>query len=260
MSVDKIVWEVKGDYVRQLAAKGQRQDERKMDEYRKIKITKGYIPHALGSTYVQLGKTKVIAGVSMAVGTPYPDTPASGTLMTGAEFSPIASPLFESGPPRPAAIELARVVDRGVRESKTIDFDKLCITEGEAVWMVMLDLHVLDYDGNLFDSCSLAATSALLDTRIPKYEDGKIIREETSGKLPVSKKPVECTHIKVGDTIMLDPTLVEEQGMDARLTVATTEKSICAMQKGGNGSFTIKEVEDIIDQSFKKGKELRKLL
>ncbi len=260
MSVEEVALEVKGDYVRQLAAKGMRQDKRKMDEYRPIKVTPNFIPHALGSSYVELGKTKVIAGVSMAVGTPYPDTPASGTLMTGAEFAPIASPLFESGPPRPAAIELARVVDRGVRESKTIDFDKLCITEGEAVWMVMLDLHVIDYDGNLFDSSSLAAISALLNARIPKYEDGKIIREETSGKLPVSKKPVECTFAKVGDVLMLDPTLAEEQGMDARLTVATTEKSICAMQKGGSGSFSLDEVEGLIDQAFKKGKALRKLL
>jgi len=98
----------------------------------------------------------VIAGVSLAVGTPYPDSQASGTLMTGAEFTPLASPMFESGPPRPTAVELARVVDRGVRESKTIDFDKLCITEGEAVWMVMVDLHMLNYDGNLFDSCGVS--------------------------------------------------------------------------------------------------------
>lgn len=260
MTAKEIAWEVKGDYVRKLIAKGLREDKRKMDEYRKITLTKDYIPNALGSARVDLGKTKVIAGVSLAVGTPYPDSPASGTLMTGAEFAPIASPLFESGPPRPNAVELARVVDRGIRESKTIDFDKLCIEEGEAVWMVMLDLHILDYDGNLFDACSLAAISALLDARMPKYEDGKINREETSGKLPVDKKPIECTFVKIGDTVMLDPTLAEEQGMDCRLTVSTTEKSMCAMQKGGIGAFTLKEVEDIIDQSFKKGKELRKLL
>ncbi len=257
---ERLRWEVKQDYINHLAKDGKRQDDRKMDEYRKIEITPNYIPSAMGSARVIMGKTQVIAGVSLAVGTPYPDTPASGTLMTGAEFTPLASPLFENGPPRPNAIELARVVDRGIRESGTIAFDKLCIEEKEAVWMVMVDLHMINYDGNLFDSCSLAAITALLNTRMPKYEDGKILREETSGKLPVTKKPVECTFVKIGDQIMLDPVLDEELSMDARITISTTEKSLCAMQKGGNGAFTLKEIDAALDQSFKKGKELRKLL
>lgn len=260
MSTEDIAWEVKSDYIHHLAQKGLRQDNRKLDEYRKVTLEPNYIPNAMGSARVRLGATDVIAGVMLAAGTPYPDQPNSGTLMTGAELVPLASPLFESGPPSPKAVELARVVDRGVRESKSIDFEKLCITPNEAVWMVMLDLHVLDYDGNLFDSCALAAISALHNTRMPKYEDGKVVREFGKEKLPVAKKPIECTFVKIGNVIMLDPILEEEQALDARLTVATTEKNLCAMQKGGPGSFTLKEVEGIIDLSFEKGKELRKLL
>jgi len=260
MSSEEITSEVKRDYIHHLASKGQRQDSRAMDEYRKIELVPNFIPNSCGSTFVKFGATQVIAGVSLAVGTPYPDQPASGTLMTGAELVPLASPMFESGPPSPASVEIARVVDRGIRESKAIDFDKLCITAKEAVWMVMVDLHVLDYDGNLFDSCSLAAISALQNARMPKYEDGKVIRNEFTGPLPVNKTPVECTFVKIGSTLMLDPILAEEQAMDARLTVATTEDRLCAMQKGGKGSFTLKEVEDLIDLSFVKGKELRKLL
>ena len=260
MSKDNIEWEVKKDYISKLAADGLRQDKRKMDEYRKIELTPNYIPHALGSARVKLGTTEVVVGVSLKVGTPYPDSPASGTLMTGAEFSPIANSMFELGPPRPNAIELARVVDRGIRESGAIDFSKLCIEEGEAVWTVMVDMHMLDHGGNLFDASALAAISALLNTRMPKYEDGRLIRDEIAGKLPVEKKPIECTAVKIGDTIMLDPSFDEECSLDARLTIATTEKSMCAMQKGGIGAFTLKEVEDMLDLSFKKGKELRKLL
>jgi len=260
MGVTDISWNVKTDYTRHLAEKGMREDGRKPNEYRKIELEKNYIPNALGSARVQIGKTQVAVGVSMVVGKPYSDRPASGTLMTGVELTPMASPMFESGPPRPNAVEYARVVDRGIRESKTIDFDKLCIEEGEAVWLVMVDMHALDYNGNLFDAFALAAISALLDTRIPKYEDGQIIREETSGKLPVGKKPIECTSAKIGDMVMLDPSLGEDHALDARLTVATIGDRICAMQKGGNGSFTVKEIDDIVDLSFKKGKELTKLL
>ena len=47
------------------------------------------------------------------------------------ELVPFASPMFESGPPREDAIELARVVDRGIRHSEIVDKKKLCITPGK---------------------------------------------------------------------------------------------------------------------------------
>ncbi|MCD6522314.1 MAG: exosome complex protein Rrp42 [Candidatus Diapherotrites archaeon] len=257
---ESIAWEIKSDYIHSLAQKGIRQDNRAMDEYRPIEVIPNYIPRALGSALVRLGATQVLAGVSMLVGQPYPDSPNAGVLMTGCELVPLASPTFEPGPPDENSIELARVVDRGIRESKAIDFEKLCITEGEEVWMVMLDLHVLDYDGNLFDAAELASTTALWNTRIPKYEDGQIIREEAKEKLPISEKPIECTFAKIGNTIMVDPALEEEKALDARVTFATTDKILCAGQKGGSGSFTREEIDYALDMAFKKGKELRKLV
>lgn len=261
MSNEEIKWEIKSDYIHSLAEKGSRQDNRKMDEYRKIEITTDYLPNALGSAMVRFGDTQVLAGVTMEVGTPYPDSPASGVLRTGCELVPMASPEFESGPPRPPAVELARVIDRGLRESNAIDFDKLCIKEGEEVWMIMVDVHVLDYDGNVFDAGELASTAALLNTKMPKYEDGTLDRKEAKDKLPMTKKPVECTFVKIGKQIMLDPMLEEEKSMDARLTFATTDKGdLCAVQKGGCGSLTEEEIMSAFDIAVDKGKELRKLL
>jgi len=42
-------------------------------------------------------------------------------MSTSAEFRPMASPRFESGPPNEESIEVARVIDRGIRESGAID-------------------------------------------------------------------------------------------------------------------------------------------
>ena len=67
-------------------------------------------------------------------------------------------------------IELARVVDRGIRESHMIDVSQLVIKENKSVVGVFADNVVVDYDGNLFDACSFAATAALLSTRSPKWE------------------------------------------------------------------------------------------
>jgi exosome complex component RRP42 len=72
-----------------------------------------------------------MAGIKMDIGEPYPDEPDSGVMTTAAELIPMASPDFESGPPDEESIELARVVDRGIRESKIIDVDKLCVVPSE---------------------------------------------------------------------------------------------------------------------------------
>jgi len=259
--MEDIISEVEKDYIQSLISEGKRIDDRAFDEYRPIAIEKGIYQKADGSAKVTMGRTQVAAGIKLIVGTPYSDTPASGVLTTGAELTPLSSPTFEKGPPSPEAIEVARVIDRAIRESDAIDLDKLCIVENEAVWIAFMDMHILDYDGNLFDAGSLACMAALLDTQIPKYEDERVIYEEKTGPLPIRDKPVETTFAKIGSGIVLDPILNEEQVLDARLTIGTNEAGdICAMQKGGSGTFTQEEILDIVNKSREKAKELRKLL
>ncbi len=244
-----------------LAEKGKRDDGRKLDEFRKVEIQTGVVEKAEGSALVKLGSTQILAGVKMDVKEPFADTPNEGVLMAGAEFSPIASPLFESGPPSIQSIELARVVDRGIRESHAIDLEKLCIAEGEKVWVVSVDIHVLDNGGNMTDAAGLAAIAALLDTKMPKYEDEKVISTERKGKLPVTCKPVAVTHIKVGNNLFVDPLVEEENVADSKLTVTTKDDgNISSLQKSGSKGLTLKEIEEILDRAIKNGKELRKHL
>ena len=158
---------IKRDYLYNLAKNGKRADERKFDEFRNIEIETGFISKAEGSARVKIGNTQVIAGIKMDIGDPYSDSPDKGVMITAAELIPLASPDFESGPPREDAIELARVVDRGIRESEVIGLDKLCIESGEKIWLVFIDIHIIDFDGNLFDAASLAALAALYNTKIP---------------------------------------------------------------------------------------------
>lgn len=247
------------DYVTNLVNEGKRMDGRGFNEYRKITIENDYVGEkACGSALVNLGRTKVLAGISMTVGEPYSDRPQDGVMTTSVEFRPIASPTFESGPPREGAIEVARVVDRGIRESGAIDTKKLFIEEG-LVWVVFIDIHILDYCGNLIDAGGIASIAALMNTRLPKHEDGKLIHGEFEGKLPLTCVPIPCTLAKIGDSLLLDPDLDEEYALDSRLTIATTD-TINAMQKGGNGSFSGEEVLSAVDLSFEKAEEIRKLI
>jgi len=248
---------IKRDFLEKLAKENKRADGRKLDEYRDIEIEVGLVSKAEGSARVKIGNTQVVAGIKMDVGEPYPDSPESGVMSTAAELIPMASPDFEAGPPRENAIELARVVDRGIRESEIIEVDKLCIEPNEKVWIVFIDIHILDYDGNLFDAASLAALAALMTTTVPaeRFEVGK------DYPLPLKEPPVSCTSIKFNDILIMDPSLDEEEIADVRLTVATdTKGDIRAMQKGLNGSFTVDEIKKVIKASIDNGKKIREQL
>jgi exosome complex component RRP42 len=260
--MEHVVTEIRRDHIANLIKEGKRIDGRGFDDYRPINIETDVGHKADGSAIVKIGDTQIMAGIKLLLGQPFSDMPNSGVLTTNAELRPLASPTFEAGPPKPPTVEIARVVDRGIRESGAIDVDKLCITEGELVWIVFIDIHVLDYEGNLFDASTLGAMSALLNTRLPKVEDDKIIYgEKTNKKLPITNKPVETTFAKIGGGIILDPSLDEERVMDARLTVATDQKGdMCALQKGAEGTFTQEEIFEIVERGAKKAEELRKLL
>lgn len=252
---------IRNTYMLKLLEKDERLDGRKLDEFRSIKVTPGVIERAEGSARVSLGKTDVIAGIKMEIETPFPDMPDEGTLKTNAEFAPIAHEDFIPGPPGEDATELARVVDRGIRESNCIELSKLCLTEGEKVWGVYIDIHIINHDGNLIDASSLASIAALLNTKIPKYEDGKIIRTEFIGKLPVVHKPLIVTIGKIMNKYIIDPTKEEEDVLDSWLSVGVRDDNIIsAMQKGGKKVLTQKDVDEMVSLAVKKSKELRKHL
>ena len=250
------------DYVKKLIEENSRINGTGFFEMRKLCVETGVYQKAEGSALVKLGETMVAVGIKMSVEEPFPDTPDEGILIVNAEFPPVASPEFEPGPPGEEAVELARVVDRGIRESEAIDLEKLCIVPGEKVWGVFIDIHVLNDDGNLIDASGIGAISALLNAKIPKYdqENEEIIYAEKTDPLPVRKVPIPFTFAKIGGKILLDPCKEEEEAMDARITVTIANEKICAMQKGHGGFFTSDEIKNVIKIATEKYKYVKEIL
>jgi exosome complex component RRP42 len=244
----------------ELLSKGTRLDGRGLNEVRKLEIQTGLIEKANGSAMVSLGNTQVIAGVMVDKGTPFPDTPDKGLLIVGAEVLPLAASYVEAGPPDESAIELARVVDRGIRESEMIDVSSLVIKEGKFVYAVFVDVNVLNVDGNLFDATSYAVVSALLTARMPNFVlDGDVVKAVGERiPVPVSKVPVSLTMASISNTLIADPTSEEEAVMDARITLTTDDEGyICAGQKGEPGSLTQEQILTAADWAISRGKEIR---
>ena len=261
--MSSLVTRVKQKQIEQAIAKGERLDGRGLGDLREVEIEQGVIEKAEGSARVQLGKTDVLVGVKVETGTPFPDTPNDGVLTVNAELVPLASPTFEPGPPDENSIELARVVDRGIRESKAIDTKKLVIEPGKKVFVVFVDIYVLNHDGNLIDASAFAAVAALLNTKMPKYEieNGELKIKQGYTPLPLKNHPITLTLGKINNSLIVDPLLEEEEVMDSRLSVAfDNEGKICAIQKGGSGYFTQQQILEGTKILQERAAELRKKL
>lgn len=259
-----VVEQLKRVQMNDLLSKGKRLDGRGLSDYRNLSVTTNVIEKAEGSSRVVLGNTEVIAGVKVNLGTPFPDTPDKGLLVVGAEILPVASPYAEPGPPDESTIELARVTDRGVRESGMIDVSKLVLTPGKHVYAVFVDVSILNVDGNLFDATSYAVVAALLTTKIPKYkieEQGPPTRTEELMSLPIQTVPVAVTMARIGGNLVVDPNSEEESVMETRITLVSDDRgNICAGQKGLAGTFSPEQILQAASTAKLKGEEIRSII
>ncbi len=241
--------------VRMFAA-GKRFDGRKLLEMRDFTIEHEVSNKAEGSARIKMGKTEVIVGVKMEVGTPYPDSLDKGNLMVSGDLLPLASPRFESGPPKFNAIELPRLVDRMVRESHVIDLHKLVIEDGVKVWTVIIDVYPINDDGNLIDVAGIATMAALMQTYIPNLDkDGRIDHESKSTKkLPLTEGtiPLSFTFFKLGDTLIVDPVREEEEACEGKIVWGISnwkgkEHMLHSCQKGLEVSLNAEDIKNMME-------------
>lgn len=259
-----IIDQLKKTQILELLDQGKRIDGRSLDEPRKLTVEVNSIPKANGSARVRLGDTEAVCGVKIQPDRPFPDMGDKGIFICTAELLPLCHPSVETGPPGPDVIELARVVDRGIRESHMVDVSQLVIEKDKSVVGVFADIVVVDYDGNLFDACSYAATVAVLKSKMPKWEikdDVPTLVEGAESNLPTTTIPVSITMAKIGNHIIVDPNSEEWTCMDSRITITTdSDGNIVAIQKGGDGGFTMDEIIHCGELSVKVGATIRETL
>ena len=241
-----------------LLENGKRLDNRKPFDYRDVTIETDISNNAEGSARVKIGKTDVIVGVKLGTQEPYTDHADEGTMMTGMEYSPASGERYESGPPKINAIETARVVDRGIRESGFIDWKKLCIVEGEKVWSVFIDIYSINDEGNMLDAAAIGAVAALKMTRLPELDEENKVKygEFTDTKLPLTEiTPFTMTFYKIGDKLLIDPNRDEQDAAEARLTLGIAkvgkEYIISSAQKGEIAPLSEDDLKEIIAQAEK---------
>ena len=257
------------EQAKNLLKKNLRRGDRGLLDYRDIEIEIGTIEKAFGSATVRLGDTVVVAGVNFELGTPFLDTPNKAILLVEGEILPTASVEAEAGPPDEHEIEISRVVDRGLRESGMINFEKYVIVPGETVIKIFVDFNIINDDGNIIDAANLAAVSALATAEMPSIEYIKENLEEVNNinikKIP--REPFKVEEIPIANTIgifegkvIVDPDAAEEEVADTLITFThLSTGEICSIQllKGG---LSYEEVFKTLDIAYQKNLELREIL
>ena len=261
MTVRTVIDGLKRSQVLELLGQGRRADGRALDEPRRVDIEPGAIPKANGSARVRMGGTEVVCGVKIQPDRPFPDMGDKGMFICTAELLPLSHPTVETGPPGPAVIELARVTDRGIRESHMLDLSQMVIEKNRSVVGVFADNVVVDNDGNLFDACSYAATAALLTARAPRWDwvdEAPALAEGEPAPVPVLTVPVSVTMGRIGEHILVDPDGDEWELLDARITITTdSDGNICALQKGGADGFSLRDLDRCGELSVRAGAAVR---
>ncbi|MHA1648069.1 MAG: exosome complex protein Rrp42 [Promethearchaeota archaeon] len=249
------------NYILKILKQGKRIDGRGFLDYREIRIETNFVPKAEGSADVYLGDTRVMCGIKYDVGKPFSDNPDKGVATVMAEFTPIASPLFEPGRPGEDSIQMARVVDRGIRHTDCIDYDRLCIKAGEFVYIIFVDCYMMDNFGNMTDAAAIAAIAALLSAKLPNAkldENGQPVWDGTYFALPIHEIPLSITFSKIGDYVIADPDLTESLVEDGSIAFACDEKQqITSIQKYGNATWNVDEILEYSKKAIEIAADLR---
>ncbi|KAK5110191.1 hypothetical protein LTR62_006187 [Meristemomyces frigidus] len=252
-----------------------RLDSRALDAYRPISLRFPSDPDTYGQTDVRIGKTRVLCSISCDVGAPYPDRKFDGVFSITCELGPMGSPSWEIGRQDQTEIVLSRLLEKTVRRSGALDTESLCIVAGQKCFHLRADLHILDNDGNLLDTATLALVAALLHFKRPdvSVEGEEItvydVREREPVKLTLTHTPFIITtsfypsqHRSDHDLIaVLDTTLEEEQCRSGSLAISLNRHGeVCNLAKYGSCGLEGLSVLTAVNMALDKAKMFDRLV
>jgi exosome complex component RRP43 len=157
------------EFYRRFSAQTCRPDGRAFRERRPLMVTDGAIGTAEGSCSVRIGNTVVLAGVKAEVGPPRVESPDRGRVTITVELPALCAARHRV--PVHQNVD-AQVITALVNEwvSSRLDTTSLLIGDGDAVWLLYVDVYCLEDDGNVLDAALIAASSVLSQLQLPHID------------------------------------------------------------------------------------------
>ncbi len=225
-----------------------RNNNRKNDELREIKITKNFIMHPEGSVLIEFGNTKVICNATVEEKVP-PFLKGSGSGWVTAEYSMIPRATnvrtqreVNKGKPTGRTMEIQRLIGRSLRSA--VDLKKL----GERT--IIVDCDVIQADGGT-RTASITGGYIALETAVGKLLDSGILSEN-----PVIAKVAAISVGKVNNEILLDLEYSEDSLAEVDMNIVMNSKNefIEIQGTGEEATFSYDELIRFIEVA-KKGFE-----
>lgn len=244
------------EYHKRFVAEGVRPDGRAQHEFRDIRLGAGAIGAAHGSASISLGNSQAVAGVRAEVTEATPDVPAVGNIVASVELTPLCSASFKDRQKASGASTfLSNAITDVLNSHHVLDVNRLHIREGELYWVLNVHIVCLNYDGNAFDLCLLAALAALEDLILPALVEESSLNlgsriflappGSSSGalseekRLELKSRPLPVTFAQVlGNTWIVDPTANEEE-LGASVSLCLVNGRWLVYHQGGGAGADI---------------------
>ena len=220
-----------------------RDNNRKNNEMREVKVTKNYIMHPEGSVLIEFGNTKVICNATIEEKVP-PFLKGKGTGWVTAEYSMLPRSTntrnqreASKGKVTGRTMEIQRLIGRALRSS--VNLQKL----GER--SIIIDCDVIQADGGT-RTASITGGYIALEIAVKKLID--------SGKLtssPIISKVAAISIGKVRGEILLDLDYVEDSKADVDMNIIMNDKDefIEIQGTGEESTFTQTDLLSFIEIS-----------
>ena len=172
-----------------------REDKRYQCDYRKLTIRHLY---ANGQVEVKLGKTIVISQIIPKLVKPYSDRPNEGQLVFNIDTNNL-KPNTDYNSKNEDLNEFRNRIniflEKTLKESKAFDTYSLCIIPGKLAWKMVIDVNIINNEGNVLDAALIAVLSSWLTIKVPFFieKEGKLINNNKFVNLTVLHKPYIST-------------------------------------------------------------------
>jgi len=226
-----------------------RNNNRKNDEMREVKVTKNYIMHPEGSVLIEFGNTKVICNATIEEKIPRwlkIDNSSKGihSGWIAAEYSMLPRATNTrvqresiKGKISGRTMEIQRLIGRSLRAA--IDLEKL----GERT--IMVDCDVIQADGGT-RTASITGAYLAVELAIEKLIDENKLKE-----IPIKSKVAAISVGKVRNELVLDLDYDEDSAADVDMNIIMTDKGqfVEIQGTGEEATFTQNELLKFIELS-----------
>lgn len=148
-----------------------RLDGRGRLDFRPMSLQTNVVAHANGSARLKLEQTHVLAAVNLSMGAPdLTRARCEGSVHCTVEQSAACSVDMEDRAVQSRNALLTVELQRLVAHSHALPLTSLVIIPDKQVWIIHIDVIIIDDGGNVMDAIVMAVKAALVTTTMPPIE------------------------------------------------------------------------------------------